>query len=469
MNKPLKNYWFSNLIAIVIILCSSFQRTTAQNSFFIKFQILGGYFPEVFEDKKGCIIAKYDFRVLRINPDGRILWNTRDLNIVKGACIPDSQGYIFPSLASEMGGFYIQSFDYKGKRKWGAYEIIDPKERMRSIHDFIIDSARRQYIVAGDKSYVWNIDSYWIAGLDYSGKVIWERDWHDGVKGRRFHKIFKNETTGGYILLSEDDDIDDRKEIFHLDSLGRIIDRNLFEPSNCYENSSDYRLLDNGFCKYSNGYLGLVNISSRNDCNKLEDGRYFYIYNNVGKLIKREWMTSENDIGYISQIANNNILGIYFDSLTPGIKILDHNLKVKWKKLLPFLPEGYYITGMNIIKSKDGGFIGIVTEDNGNEDFVTIFKTDSLGNINQKEEYSEKKQPFMLQPNPASGKVRLAIPYYYGNITADFYDLHGVFLYSETKNELEDFDISALSPGVYIVKAELLETGERRTMKLVVQ
>jgi hypothetical protein len=75
----------------------------------------------------------------------------------------------------------------------------------------------------------------------------------------------------------------------------------------------------------------------------------------------------------------------------------------------------------------------------------------------------------MLQSNPAGNKVRIAIPYYYGSIYARSYDMHGVLVFEKTQDEQVPFDISSLTSGMYIVKARIQETGETRTMKLVVQ
>jgi hypothetical protein len=65
--------------------------------------------------------------------------------------------------------------------------------------------------------------------------------------------------------------------------------------------------------------------------------------------------------------------------------------------------------------------------------------------------------------------VRIAIPYYYGRIEAKFYDIQGKFIFKETHNDTEPFDISALKSGLYMVEAINLETQASRKMKLVVE
>jgi len=74
----------------------------------------------------------------------------------------------------------------------------------------------------------------------------------------------------------------------------------------------------------------------------------------------------------------------------------------------------------------------------------------------------------MLIPNPASKNVRIAIPYYYGRIEAKFYDMQGKFIFKESRNDTEPFDISVLHSGLYMVEAVNLETQASRKMKLVV-
>jgi hypothetical protein len=97
---------------------------------------------------------------------------------------------------------------------------------------------------------------------------------------------------------------------------------------------------------------------------------------------------------------------------------------------------------VEIGQSRDGGYYGIAS----GEDYVNpgiwpdsyllyIFKTDALGQIHQTEEYSEKKQPVMLQPNPALDKVRIVIPYYYGRVYAQFYNMQGVMVFEKTQEE----------------------------------
>jgi hypothetical protein len=46
--------------------------------------------------------------------------------------------------------------------------------------------------------------------------------------------------------------------------------------------------------------------------------------------------------------------------------------------------------------------------------------------------------------------------------------MQGQFLFESNQSEQDNIDISSLSPGIYIVKAKVEETGQERTMRLFV-
>jgi hypothetical protein len=475
MKKLLKSYWFTKVLILVFLLSIGIIKTNAQHTFFLKIPAFNGYDPSVIEDEKGCIVAKYDFGLTRINTDGRILWQTGDIGAIKCSLIKDSNSYISPSFLTEFGGYSIQSIDYYGKQNWFKSEKFNSNLPLRNIHDFIIDSVKKQYVVVGSKSKIGDFKDfkYWIAGLDFRGNIIWESTWQDSGASRYFIKILKNRKTKGYMLLTDDFNKSGRTELFSLDTLGRLLARNFPEPKICKGEPYDtYRISRDDFCEFGEGFLGIIGISSTSPCTHLEAGAYFYVYDYTGKEVERKRMIEENSIGIINSLPNGDVLGFYSDSiLRNGIKVLSNKLETKWQAIIPNLPTSDVITGYHLTYSRDGGFIGIVSENAflTNEYFAYVFKTDSLGNINQKEEYLEKLQPLMLQPNPANNQVRIAIPYYYGTVTVEFYTMLGEFLFKKTKSEQDIYDISSLSPGMYIVKARIEETGELRTMRLIVQ
>ena len=444
----------------------SLTKTKAQNTFF--YECEASFSQDVFEDDKGCIIALTEDRIIKLSPYGTLLWEHEDYTLLNGFNIKDSQRYIFSATSSEMGGFGMASYDYRGKRIWGKY--LSPLPVARFIEDFIHDSIRQQYIVAGDKYKVgaFGKHSYWIAGVDYRGNIIWENYWHDSMQPRYFKRIFKNRKTNGYFLLTDDQTGQYPKELINVDSLGRLINRNPLEPNPCTiigSSSSDYTL--RGITSF-NDTMFIASIEARSSCPD-PYGTYFYLYNNQGKLIKRIYSQDAN--GVMHQTIDNGLLtgaGIY-------IAKLNKNFERKWaKNILPDKEfEAVYIK--KIAQSKDGGYYGIadgyraINNNWSDRQYVVyVFKTDSNGVINQKLP-DNKLDSAMLQPNPANNKVKIVVPHYFGKVAAEFYNIHGVFLFKKMQDEQDMYDISHLSPGMYIVKAMLEETGEMRTMRLVVQ
>jgi hypothetical protein len=141
--------------------------------------------------------------------------------------------------------------------------------------------------------------------------------------------------------------------------------------------------------------------------------------------------------------------------------------------IIPFKDKaGEYFDLAMVRESADGGFYGVASGYYASDPWKTwiiVFKTDKDGNIENKEGYSEWDQPLMLQPNPAKDEVRVAIPYYFGEVESWIFDAQGNEMLYYKHNELDPIDISSLAAGVYIVHARIVETGEVRKMKLVVE
>ena len=170
----------------------------------------------------------------------------------------------------------------------------------------------------------------------------------------------------------------------------------------------------------------------------------------------------------LTRISNDRLfgfLGNYIGIINSELQVID--------SIIPFSNKDVDYFGINSVReSVDGGFYGVATGDYAVDpwqSWVYVFKTDSKGRIDNKAGYSEWEQPLMLQPNPAYNSVRVVIPYYYGEVETWIYDTHGSELLYYKHNELDPIDISALSAGVYAVHARIVETGEVRKMKLVVQ
>jgi len=467
MKGTVKKYWCIKLIIIAqFILCLCSNQARAQHGFFLRIEDeCCGYAQDIFEDEKGGILAIYDLNLHRISSTGKILWHYENSIVSKGIILKDSQQIIIAQNASEMGGFSMHSMDYRGNVIWEVEEDISSRV-VRSINDFIIDSARKQYVVAGHRWKIGNYNSiqFWIAGVDWRGKILWEKYWQDIGENRSFTQIFRNNVTGGYILLTQDESVRNRKELINVDSLGLILNRNQMGPVNC-EYNSDFELY-----KFKEGYFSIIYV--KGGCLDIEDGPYQYFYNGNGETIEKRKI--DFSIPFVSMIlSNNNFIGLALSGLKDenvDVVKFDNNFNVKWRKTIYSHDQTLGIVfPKKIIQSRDGGYIGIAGGNPSNGVYVEyIFKTDSLGNIDNFDN-KEKNKPIILQPNPAQNSVRLAVPNYYGIIKADFYDVQGRLIFQSSQSELQNLDISFLASGVYIVHAHLTETGEERKMRLVVE
>jgi len=460
----------SSISCIILFVC--FSKTNAQNNtFLLKLKDYDNA-KDIQEDDKGCLVAGVYADFIKINPNGRILWQTRWDIIQKIICFTDTNEITcFGAGIPLVGSFEYIKLNLKGKIKSTILE--DPENETHGVWDAIYDSARKQFVVCGWRYFIKSnqYKNYWIAGVDVNGKILWEQNLTDLNHSRYFRRIFKNNKTGGYFLLGNDEKVYGRHELFNVDSVGRFVDRYPIEPSPCQDKPSYYDYIINDISPFHDS-LFIASISVLTYCNPTpEDGSYYYVYNCKGKLINRIkhfWVSD-----FVKETPDKGIL------LGGGnfIAKLDANLNYLWsKEIYANYPPNEAVDIKKIYPSRDGGFYGIAEGDiapngwsNPTEHWVYIFKTDSLGNIKPTPEYSEKLQLCMLQPNPAMGKVRIAIPYYYGTIQAQFYTMQGQMMLEQTQNEADNFDIRSLSAGIYVVHAKITETGEVRKMKLVVQ
>lgn len=432
-------------------------------------EIKASHVYDVFEDDKGCLIASTREGITRINPSGNILWQRKGGSLLFGEALKDSQYYLFSARSSEFGGFGMAAYDYKGKELWSVYHSTQPVAR--SIWDFMVDTARRQNIVVGMKHEPGGSNKlyYWIAGVDFRGNIQWENIWRDSGRNRIITRVVKNTKTKGYYLLTVDENDSRNQELLNVDTLGRLLNRNFVEPNPCHKLSIfDYNLKD--IIPYNDSLcLATVDFGYSQFCSQ-GNGWYYYFYNSRGEMVKKirkEWVST--------LVIQTHDKGILFGGGT-SIAKLNKELELEWSSKLYPQENNQSVEIIKIAQSRDGGYYGIA-HGYKNVDhpiiryyyFAYVFKTDSLGQIHQQKEYSEKTQSMMLQPNPAQNTVRIAIPYYHGTIKARFYDIFGVFLFEQIGNERDYFDIGHLSSGMYRVEALIEETGEMRSMKLMIQ
>ena len=450
------------LLLGLLCLCAGF--TGAQvHTFAYMFKEWGG--QDIAEDNKNGYVLMLGDKITRIDPFGKTIWSkdVYGFGEVRLNRFQPKQLNVF-GVASSVGGFAFKALDYHGNILEETFRRpSDEKDTSRTANVVYYDENRRQYVVAGWKSLIYFTSKlhYWIAGFDEHGKMLWENSWYDKGKSRCFIRIVPNAATRGYLLEGYDEDVTDYGEIFTTDSMGRLLTRNFIDT--CSPTQKQLEIFD--IQPYRDS-LFLVSAIKR--CT----WQYYYSYYLIDKKGKNiKWFDNRYFAQRILALKDGNIVVANGDELA----MLDTNLNLVWKreKLLGDYPK-YSIGIDKIYPSRDGGFYGTA---NGmgpggpsqETDLVFVFKTDSLGRINPKPAYSEWDRPMMLQPNPARGKLRIAIPYYFGNIEAEFYNLQGQLLQTQTRNESDYFDISRLKIGIYMVKARNPQTGEHRNMKLVVE
>ncbi len=458
MQKKLTSNFWSNKLKLIYVLgihlCSGFSQAQV-NTFVYTYKDWGCW--DIVEDTKNGYLFNTFYYVNRIDKVGKKLFEYLEPRVwMLRQAKNDSNSFYLFGVSTEMGGFAFNKIDYSGKLLEENYIYAsDNNDTSISPQDVIYDEKRDQFIVCGAKSVLYSTKTqFWIAGIDKKGKIIWQNSFFDKGKYRYFSRILPNKSTGGYLLLAKDNYTSDYSEIFTTDSLGRLLTRHFLDS--CLYNN-EMRTWDLGVYKDS---LFLITALTR--CNNVLS---YYVVDKHGKT-KQKYQSS-----YFGELHlpldNGNLLIAVGDE----IALLDQNFNLIWhrQKLFGEHKDMYYEMH-KIQKSKDGGFYGIAEGISFNDsNLVFVFKTDSEGLIHPQNKYSEWDQPLMLIPNPASQKVRIAIPYFYGQIQARFFDAKGNFISQQTHFDTELFDIQHLSPGMYFVQAVNLNTQESRTLKLVVE
>lgn len=441
-----------------------FPRLTAQNSFVWRYSNTIYYSRDVIQDSKGCFVGSFN-DIVRISPYGKELWS-RSGSGMRGASYLaefDKRLYVIGEGMDVLGSTQLGSYDLHGNT---IFDSVGYRfDSMYYINYFYLDTARQQIIASGN--FYRNVTNYktkvWVAGFSLDGRLLWQNTIGEKDKSMGGSKIFK--TAMGYLILAG---VEIDNYLMVVDTLGKFISRKPIEP-NPYPGSDSYgyRFLDLvAYTKTS--FVAPVFLSGIGIPNA-KSGGYFFVYDSVGNKIGQKFLFSiffDSFLGYIhiNPTADGGLIGGGGISLTKYNKELD----IEWTKRV--VSDSLEIT--KVAQSSDGGFYGIGIERHsfpGFEINVVIFKTDSLGNIKPSANNTEKEKPLMLQPNPAHGSVRVAIPYYYGLVEVSLYDLQGRFLWSKTTDNLQTIDISSLTTGVYMVKGRIPETGEVRNMKLVVE
>jgi hypothetical protein len=442
---------------IILALCSG--RTAAQGNTFLKYYD-APHIADIAEDKKNCFAVIVGETIKRLSPNGETLWENDNYWGLGGIRLPKahSDRYDVFGIYGELGGFAMLTINNRGKEIRYVYkDPFEERDTSRSPTDVYYDDKRGQYIVCGTKFSFRSPMQFWIGGFDTAGKMLWENSFYEKGTSRYFKQILPNKSAGGYLLVTDDENGGNRNEIFTVDTMGRILTRRFVEKMDCrpsYELTQLSRMAIYNDSQY-------LTWGKRSRC---DIGSFFYILNNQGEVVRR--IDSAITAVRIILLKDGGFVTV------AGSWLMRYNssFKLMWERNIFQEHTSQYLEIREVYQSRDGGYYGVAFGQTNIPfaHYAYAFKTDSLGRIFNNAGYSEWKQPMMLQPNPAHGKVRIAIPWYYGSIEAEFYNLQGQLILTQTRNEQEAFDISGLSAGVYVVKARNPSTGERRTMKLVV-
>ncbi len=441
-----------------IVLCLS--KSQAQNNTFMyTFKDWGAF--DIQEDNKNGFFLIKGYNSARININGEILWEYSSGSYLIGENGHDSHNIYFFGAPTSFGGFEFIRTNYQGQIIKQTIHL-NPNEGDSNItpFDVIYDNNQRLFIVCGVKHKLGSsMGQFWISGVDMNGNIVWQNSFFDRGKSRHFKRILPNKSTGGYFLLGTSILDYDYSEIFTTDSLGHLISRNYVDS--CYD--ANYLTYLKEIVDISPFQDSLFLVSGRTSCKRELN---YYIIDQYGKT--KQKIISRYNFEIQLPLQNGNFLIAYGDQMA----LLDQNFNHIWIREKLFgerLHFNYEIKSVH--QSKDGGFYGVAEgiAPSGEDNLVFVFKTDRDGLIHPQNKYSEWDQPLMLIPNPASKKVRIAIPYYYGQIEAHFFDSKGNLISKQTQNDTDLFDIQHLSPGMYFVKAVILNTQESRTMKLIVQ
>lgn len=364
----------------------------------------GGF--DIAEDYKNGYLFFAGFNSVRIDKYGNKLWTKQFDSERMFHTERDSNCFFQFGVGSEVGGLAFNKIDYKGNILEENFIIAqDKKDTQLTPKDVIYDANRDQFIVCGVKNkYLANKFQFWIAGLDKHGKIVWQNSWFDKGQSKYFKRILPNKATGGYLLLGNSFEDDDYSEIFTTDSYGKLKTRSIIDS--CFDVVSwIYNMQVFDIQPYRDSFF-LLSVY-RADCNR--DIAY-YVLNKHGKTVRK--IVTENVSPLFLPLKNGNVLG----AGGAGLIMLDTNFNVIWirEKIFGEHPDyGYEMR--KIYQSREGGFYGICeglkynVHDNETS-LVFVFKTDSLGNIYNREKYSEWDKSMMLIPNLRPKMCALPFP-----------------------------------------------------------
>jgi hypothetical protein len=462
--------------------------SNAQQSRIVPLNLYGGAF-DIVEDYEGGVLVLTDAVLLRFDPDLRMLWHSQYEHFSHKHIRYDARNklYIVSSQQTEVGGYRMLAFNLKGEQVWTAKRDVYnyPGATNDKIEDFLVDSANGRILIVGKTWYYQQRkQAYWSAVADMQGNILRE--------DRRFYRkiednpislsgLTKRTDGKGYFAFATDgfDTYGEQTKIVRYDSNFNYLDSLPLLPLDRDPETlerTNYTCYD--FNQINDSQFYAIIETSRT----LGSETFVYIYDINFNVVSIHKKSEDMDLWRKYRYSKNygafnlhNYPGSIMKSNPNYERLWGISIKIPIHPKLPeeFLPHTEDpIYESYVIPSSDGGFYGYAWHYNITG-ILYIFKLDSLGRLypNPPPERPELVVPV---PNPARGQIRFDMPYhnpplYPRHIRAVFYDMQGRLCLEVEGDKYTQHDISALRPGMYVVKTRIRENGEERTLKVMVE
>jgi hypothetical protein len=449
---------------------------------------LGNAF-DIVEDYEGGVLLLADGFLHRFDADLRWLWHS-EYEIFSHKQIRFDAGnklYIVSSQETGYGGYRMLAYNLKGDRIWVAKRDFgfDPGSKNDIIGDFIVDSANNRILMVG-LTWYWQQrrKAYWSAVADMQGNILREdRRFYRKIEDNpiSFSGLNKRPDGKGYFAFATDDfkTFSDQTKIVRFDSNFHYLDSLPLLPLDRDPETLErtkYTCYD--FNQINDSQFYAIIDTSRT----LGSETFVYIYDMNFNAVSVHKKSEDIELWRKYRYAKN--YGAFNIHNYPGsIMKSDSNYKRIWGASIkipihPKLPEEWLpetedpMHESHVIAARDGGFYGYAWHHQLSS-ITYIFKLDSLGRLYPNLP-PERPELVVAVPNPARGQIRFDMPYhdlplYPRHIQATFYDMLGRRCLEVEGDKFKTHDISALRPGMYIVKTRIRENGSERTLKVVVE
>lgn len=479
--KSLSNKVFVLLISFVAIKISN-----AQTSRVSAVPGLGNAF-DIVEDYEGGVLLLADGFLHRFDADLRWLWHSEYELFSHKQIRFDARNklYIVSSQETGYGGYRMLAYNLKGDRIWVAKRDFgfDPGSKNEIIGDFIVDSANNRILMVG-LTWYWQQrrKAYWSAVADMQGNILREdRRFYRKIEDNplSFSGLNKRPDGKGYFAFATDgfNTYGAQTKIVrfdnnfnYLDSLPLLpLDRDPETLERTKYNCLDFNQLND------TEYYARIELFQSNT-------RFIILFDQ--SLNFKKYYTYDNRPDILRRAAYfTNYGSFHLHNYDTHIRKTDADFNTIWERPIkipihPKLPEEWLpetedpMHESHVIAARDGGFYGYAWHFQLSS-ITYIFKLDSLGRLYPNPP-PERPELVVAVPNPARGQIRFDMPYhdlplYPRHIQATFYDMLGRRCLEVEGDKFKTHDISALSPGMYIVKTRIRENGSERTLKVVVE